>query len=92
MTDHLVRRRAVVRGRVQGVFFRDSTRGWARAHGVAGWARNCADGSVEVVLEGPMEAVDRVLRFLQTGPRSAEVADVEVTEEQVEGLEGFRIR
>ena len=61
------RRRVVVRGRVQGVFFRDSMRERARAHGVAGWVRNRPDGSVEAVLEGPAEAVERVLRFARDG-------------------------
>ena len=87
-----VRRRAIVHGRVQGVFFRDSTRERARAHGVAGWVRNRPDGAVEAVLEGPPEAVDRVLRFLETGPPHARVDHVDVTEEQPEGLSGFSVR
>lgn len=88
----MVRRRVVVRGRVQGVFFRDSMRERARAHGVAGWVRNRADGAVEAVLEGPKDAVERVLRFAETGPPRAEVTDVQVTEEDPEGLTGFEIR
>jgi acylphosphatase len=92
MSSEPVRRRTVVRGRVQGVFFRDSIRERARAHGVAGWARNCRDGAVEAVLEGPAEAVERVLRFLRTGPPRAEVVGVEVSEEEPEGLTGFQIR
>ena len=92
MADDLVRRRIVVRGRVQGVFFRDSMRERARAHGVAGWVCNRADGSVEAVLEGPDEAVGRVLRFAQTGPPRASVASVEAFEEEPEGLRGFEIR
>jgi acylphosphatase len=87
-----VRRRAVVSGRVQGVFFRDSLRDRARAHGVAGWVANRSDGSVEAVLEGDEEAVTRVLRFAETGPESARVESVEVTEEDPEGLSGFEVR
>jgi acylphosphatase len=87
-----VRRRVRVHGRVQGVFFRDSTRERANAHGVAGWARNMPDGSVEAVLEGDPEAVQRVLRFLQSGPRHARVQRVEVDDEEPEGLSGFSIR
>jgi acylphosphatase len=87
-----IRRRVVVHGRVQGVFFRDSARERARAHGVSGWVRNRSDGAVEAVLEGPAEAVDRVVRFLETGPPRAEVMDVEVSEEEPEGLSGFEIR
>ena len=86
-----VRRRVVVHGRVQGVFFRDSTRERARAHGVAGWARNRPDGAVEAVLEGDRDAVERVLRFCETGPPQAAVERVEVSEETPEGLSGFEI-
>lgn len=82
----------VVQGRVQGVFFRDSTRERARAHGVAGWVRNRSDGAVEAVLEGPTEAVDRLVRFLETGPARAQVEEVEVFEEEPEGLSDFRVR
>ncbi|MBV9005801.1 MAG: acylphosphatase [Solirubrobacterales bacterium] len=87
-----VRRRVIVHGSVQGVFFRDSTRERARAHGVAGWVRNRGDGAVEAVLEGPLDAVDRVARFLETGPRQARVERVEVQDEEPEGLSGFSIR
>jgi acylphosphatase len=82
----------IVRGRVQGVFFRDSTRQRARAHGVAGWVRNRPDGAVEAVLEGPREAVERVLRFLEMGPSHARVEETEVREEAPEGLTGFDVR
>ncbi|MGI8573498.1 MAG: acylphosphatase [Solirubrobacteraceae bacterium] len=87
-----VRKRVVVRGRVQGVFFRDSVRERARAHGVAGWACNRADGAVEVILEGAPEAVDRVVRFCETGPADARVEGTAVNEEEPEGVQGFEIR
>jgi acylphosphatase len=92
MADEQVRRRLIARGRVQGVFFRDSTREQARAEGVAGWARNRSDGGVEVVLEGSAEAVDRVAGFIQQGPGSADVDSVESHDEEPEGLSGFEIR
>ncbi len=92
MESGRIRRRAVVHGRVQGVFFRDGTRERARAHGVAGWVSNRSDGAVEAVLEGPVEAVERVLRFLETGPARARVEGVEVTAEEPEGLTDFRVR
>lgn len=92
MGDEKIRRRAVVHGRVQGVFFRDSTRERARAHGVSGWVSNRSDGAVEAVLEGPPEAVERVLRFLETGPPRAQVRKVDVSEEAVESLSGFEVR
>ena len=91
MSD-VIRRRVIVHGRVHGVFFRDSTRERAQSHGVAGWARNVPDGSVEAVLEGEPEAVERMVRFLQTGPPHADVEGVEVQEEEPEGLEGFSVR
>lgn len=87
-----IRRRVVVHGRVQGVWFRESTRERARAHGVSGWVANRPDGTVEAVLEGPPEAVDRVVRFCETGPPRARVERVEVTEEEPEGLSGFSVR
>ena len=87
-----IRRRAIVRGRVQGVFFRDSTRERANAHGVAGWVSNRSDGAVEAVLEGPPEAVQRLLRFLETGPPQASVDHLDVSEEEPEGLTGFSVR
>jgi acylphosphatase len=90
--DDPIRRRAIVHGNVQGVFFRDSTRQRANAHGVAGWVSNRPDGAVEAVLEGPPESVERVLRFLQTGPPHAHVDQVEVHEEPPEGLSGFKVR
>jgi acylphosphatase len=88
----VVRRRVVVHGRVQGVFFRDSTRQRARAQAVAGWVRNRTDGTVEAVIEGEPEAVQRLLRFLETGPPHAHVDRVEVSNEEPEGLTGFAIR
>lgn len=87
-----VRRRVVIRGRVQGVFFRDTTRRRAEASGVAGWVRNTRDGFVEAVFEGEADAVDELVEFCRRGPSRAEVASVEVVEEDPEGLSGFEIR
>lgn len=81
-----------VRGRVQGVFFRDTTRRVARELGVAGWVRNAADGSVVAHLEGEPAAVEQVLRFVRTGPAEARVEDVEERTASVEGLDRFEIR
>jgi acylphosphatase len=91
MTGVTVRRRLIVHGRVQGVFFRDTARERARAHGVAGWVRNRSDGAVEAVFEGPDEAVERLVRFCEMGPPRASVDRVEVIEEEPEGLSGFEI-
>jgi acylphosphatase len=87
-----MRRRVVVHGRVQGVFFRDTTRRLALEHGVNGWARNTWEGTVEAVFEGSPEAVARLVDFVHRGPRDAFVERVEVFEEDEEGLAGFRIR
>ena len=92
MSPDAVRNRIVVYGRVQGVFFRDSVRRRAQEAGVAGWVCNRGDGAVEAVLEGPPDAVARVIRFCETGPRHAEVARVEVADEAPEGMRGFEIR
>jgi acylphosphatase len=86
------RRNVVARGRVQGVFFRDSTRREAERRGVAGWATNRSDGAVEAVFEGAPEAVEAMVQFVRSGPGHAEVSDVEVREEAPEGLSGFSVR
>jgi acylphosphatase len=88
----VVRKRVVARGRVQGVFFRDSTRQQASSRGVAGWVCNRSDGAVEAVFEGEPEAVDALVRFMREGPRGADVADVDVVDEEPEGLSGFGVR
>jgi acylphosphatase len=85
------RSRVIVRGRVQGVFFRDTIRRRAHAAGVAGWARNRADGSVETVFEGDEDAVRRLEDFCRLGPPQAHVTEVEVFDEPPEGLEGFAV-
>lgn len=87
-----IRKRVVVHGRVQGVFFRDTLRGEASAAGVAGWARNRPGGTLEAVVEGPPEAVERVVDFCRRGPPRAVVERVEEHEEAPEGLAGFSIR
>jgi acylphosphatase len=87
-----VARRAVVHGRVQGVFYRDTVRRAAQQRGVAGRAANRSDGTVEVWLEGEQDAVDSMLRVLHDGPPRAEVERVEVSEAEPEGLDGFETR
>ena len=88
----MTRRRVIVSGRVQGVFFRDTTRRRAEAVGVAGWIRNAPDGTVEAVFEGEPRAVEEMVEFCRRGPGRAEVSSVEVTDEEPEGLSGFEIR
>jgi acylphosphatase len=88
----MIRRRIVVRGRVQGVWFRGSTEQAAREAGVAGWVRNLPDGSVEAVFEGDAQAVERVLAFCRQGPPHARVIALESTAETPEQLVGFEVR
>ena len=88
----MIRRRVVVHGRVQGVFFRDSTRRQAEKTRVAGWVRNREDGAVEAVFEGGDDAVARIVDWVREGPGHADVERVEVAEEEPEGLRGFQIR
>jgi DNA ligase D-like protein (predicted 3'-phosphoesterase) len=84
--------RAVVRGQVQAVGFRESTLARARELGAMGWVRNGEDGSVLVHAEGPEPAVEGLTAFLREGPPAARVADVEVDRVKVEGHEQFAIR
>ena len=88
----MVRRRVVVTGRVQGVFFRDSTRSEARQRGVAGWVANRSDGSVEAELEGQVDDVDAVVSWMHGGPDQAAVEDVQVRDVPELGERGFRVR
>jgi acylphosphatase len=87
-----VRKRVVVHGDVQGVFFRDSTRSEAASQGVAGWVTNRSDGAVEAIFEGAPDAVEAMIGFARSGPSAADVRDVEVTDEEPEGLSGFDVR
>jgi len=86
------RRRVVVQGHVQGVFFRETTKRRALSRGVAGWVRNRRDGAVEAVFEGEREAVDALVAYAREGPRGARVDWVDVEAEEPEGLRGFQIR
>jgi acylphosphatase len=72
-----------IHGRVQGVFFRGTMCEEARRLGVRGWVRNCADGTVEAVVQGPQAAVDRLVVWAHGGPPGALVTDVEVAWEAV---------
>ena len=88
------RRRAHVyaSGRVQGVYYRASTREAARDRGVDGWVRNLDDGRVEAVFEGPEAAVEGMVEWCHEGSPRARVEDVEVAYEDPEGLDGFEVR
>jgi acylphosphatase len=80
-----------IRGDVQGVFFRAEAKGRADSLGVAGWARNLPDGSVEAVFEGARELVQSLVDWCRRGPRGARVDAVEVVWEPPEELQGFSV-
>ena len=85
----MIARHVRVTGRVQGVFFRQSTSDRARELGIAGWVRNCPDGSVEAHVEGEEQAVQSMLDWLHQGPPAARVESVEVSERAPRDLSGF---
>lgn len=91
MSGGAIRRRVVVHGRVQGVYFRETTRRRAETAGVAGWVRNRVDGTVEAVFEGAPDLVDRMVDWCRLGPPDAAVVAVDVHAEPPEGATGFAI-
>lgn len=87
----MIRRRVVLHGRVQGVFFRDTCRREARAAKVGGWVRNNPDGTVEAVFEGPEDVVRRMVDWSRRGPSTARVERVDVYDEEPRNEPGFRV-
>ncbi len=92
MSDGTVARRLRIHGRVQGVFFRASTRERAREVGATGWVRNRDDGTVEMWLEGDSDAVASVEEWAHEGPRAARVEQVESDDVEPEGHDRFEVR
>ncbi|MFZ0043058.1 MAG: acylphosphatase [Solirubrobacteraceae bacterium] len=92
MSADTIRKHLVVHGKVQGVFFRDSVREKAENEGVSGWVANRDDGAVELVAEGPTEAVEEVINYARRGPASAHVERVDEHDEDPQGLDGFEVR
>lgn len=88
----MICRRVIVHGHVQGVFFRESVRRLAQQRGVAGFAANRRDGTVEALFEGEPAAVERLVDFCRDGPRGARVDSVDVFEEPPDDLSGFAVR
>ena len=81
-----------VSGRVQGVYYRATTRDTARERDVDGWVKNLDDGRVEAVFEGDPEDVDAMVEFCHEGSSRADVTAVDVTAETPEGLDGYEVR
>ena len=88
----MIRKRVVVSGQVQGVFFRDTCHRKATEHDVAGWVRNLADGTVEAVFEGEPEAVRQMVAWAHRGPHDAHVDHVAVSDEVPEGMTDFTVQ
>ena len=88
----MIARHLVIRGRVQGVGFRFHMRAEAMRLGVAGWVRNRNDGTVEALIEGEQDAVDRMIAWARRGPSSARVSDVEIEERTPAALDDFATR
>jgi acylphosphatase len=86
-----VRVRAVVSGRVQGVWYRESCRREAERLGVAGWIRNNRDGTVELEAEGARASVEELLAWVRVGPPRAVVSAVRVDDLAVQGDSGFHV-
>jgi acylphosphatase len=85
----MVARRLLIRGRVQGVGYREAMVDAARRAGVAGWVRNLGDGTVEAWLEGSAPAVDSVIEWARRGPRLARVAAIDIEEVTAENHREF---
>ena len=91
--DDRTRARVRISGRVQGVFFRDSTRGKAQELGLSGYVTNTPDGDVEAVFEGPKDGVEEMVRWCGQGPPQASVENVDVDYETPgDDLTGFEVR
>ena len=91
VSECVVRARVRVTGRVQGVWYRQSTASAAQDLGLAGWVRNLPDGSVEAVAEGPRTTVERLVAFMEEGPPHASVEHIDIAWEEPEGEHGFAI-
>ena len=89
----MIARRLVVRGRVQGVGYRDAMIGAARRLGIAGWVRNCNDGTVEAFVQGEADAVAEAIGWCRRGPPAARVTAVDASDAvPLDDLEGFAQR
>lgn len=84
--------RCRISGRVQGVWFRASTRKKAIELNVRGWVRNLPDGRVEALLQGEVEAVEALKQWLWQGPDLAEVIEVQCEAGEASELQGFEVR
>lgn len=88
-----IRRHVIISGKVQGVFFRSSTKSVAIKLDITGWVRNRVDGMVEAVFEGEKENIEQIINWCRKGPELAIVSDVEVISERYTGeFKSFDVR
>jgi acylphosphatase len=81
----------MIKGKVQGVYYRASARDVAREVGVTGWVKNMPDGNVEAIVSGSEERVEKFIEWCRKGPKNAEVLEVIVNESREKPLTDFRI-
>jgi len=81
----------IIKGRVQGVFYRATAKDMADQIGVSGWVRNTEEGDVEIVATGTEDRLERFIGWCKTGPRKAVVTDVVITPKKEEGFKGFEV-
>jgi len=82
----------IVSGKVQGVFFRDSTRRKAQELGLNGYAKNLPDGNAEVVAEGQEEKINKLIEFIKNNPGHSKVKEVKINHRELENFNGFEIK
>lgn len=93
MSDQRMRVELSIRGRVQGVWYRASARSAAQARGLVGWVRNCDDGSVQAIAEGPREALEDFIAWCHKGPPAARVDSVDVKwSDPLDAFDSFEVR
>jgi acylphosphatase len=81
----------IIKGKVQGVYYRASAKDVARDIGVTGWVKNMPDGNVEVIVSGSEERVEKFIEWCRKGPKNAEVTEVIVNDSKEKPLTDFRI-
>lgn len=84
-------KRLIINGTVQGVFFRQYIKENADKNNVRGYVRNLEDGHVEVLLEGNLEDVDKMIAICKRGPQHAQIRDVEIKDERFQDFKEFKI-
>jgi acylphosphatase len=87
----MISKKVIIKGQVQGVFFRSSAKDKADEYGLGGEVRNMPDGSVEVVVSGPEDQIQRLIEWCHDGPVRAEVSEVNVSDLPEREFEGFRV-